>query len=280
MTASARSWGMRAVRVAGDWTRGNARMEDDDVALLLFDGQLELYDWTVAPQLPFDLAAIRHPVDVLGFVKRWGVLYGTEDEPEAIIEISEYMRAAVEMNWLLYRYGLIRPSTTDPAARRRLAEYWAGLYSGVLINDVRRWVQEPRAREVTHDLVQQLARTADFDEMAIDVREALEEDLWDHVEETAFSISSLDFYEPLRGEAEPPGDFILTARPSNLLGRAYVEVALDMTAGVSVAACPDDGKIFAVRDPRQVYCSDQCAGRARYRRWAQKQRQALKPNRP
>lgn len=129
-------------------------------------------------------------------------------------------------------------------------------------------MQDPSRRKNLPLDLERLARTANYEEMAIDIREELEEDLWDQIETTQLSIGSLDFFRPVKKEPAPPGDFVLTLRPPNLLARAYVEVALDMTGGVPVSACPVDGRPFPVRDPRQIYCSEQCAGRARYRRFA------------
>jgi hypothetical protein len=264
---------MRAVRVEGEWTRGNARWDEDgEIVELVDDDRLELYDWRIAPQLPYDLAAIRHPVDVLAFVKRWGPLHGTEEEPDALIDVDDVMSAGLDMNWLLYLYGLIRPSVSDPDARDRMAEHWGALYAGEWGGSLRRWLHEPSTRNVPRDVQEHILRSFDFEQLAIDVRQEIEEEFWDQVEQTTFSVRSLDYLEPLPDEAEPPGDFMLTARPNDLLARAHVEVALQMTAGVTVGTCPEDGRIFAVRDPRQIYCSDQCAGRARYRRWAERNR--------
>ena len=44
--------------------------------------------------------------------------------------VGDVMNAGVEMNWLLYRYALIRPNVADPETRQRLAEYWNGVYEG------------------------------------------------------------------------------------------------------------------------------------------------------
>jgi hypothetical protein len=261
------SWGTRAVRAEGEWIRGTARVIDDVVIELLDDGRAEVYDWTIAPTLPYDLAAIRHPAEVGGFVRKWGLLHGDEDDPvEGLPSIDGFMREAFRMNWLLYRCALVRPGSD----RRQLAEYWAGFYTGVLNA---KWLQDPRrGRNLPPGFLDRVARKADYKEMAIDVREGLEEDIWEYVERASLSIRSLDFFETAIGEPKPPGDFILTARPPNLLVRAYVEVAFEMTGGVSVSVCPTDGRVFPIRDPRQIYCSSQCAGRARYRRFAERRR--------
>jgi hypothetical protein len=263
---------MRALAVEGEWHRGPASV--GDLGELDFGDvdAVEAYDWSVAQQLPYDLAAIRHPADVLGFVRRWGFLHDPDDDEAETPSVEEFERESLRMNWALYRYSLINPVRAGMERRRDMAEYWAGVYSNA-VSSTRRWLNDPgRGRKVRPDLLTMLMDTGDFEEMAIDVREGLEEDLWDDLPRVEVSIRSLDFFELDAGEISPPGDFMLTALPRDLLARTYLELALEMTAGISVAACPEDGRIFPIRDPRQIYCSSQCAGRARYRRFANRKK--------
>jgi hypothetical protein len=189
------------------------------------------------------------------------------------------------MNYVLYLYGLVA-GPRSPATDRALAEYWAGDYSGVLpagvftgadLQELRAWLWNSHSRPVTAELVARVQTNADLEQIAIFVREELADELqmgtrvW-------MSLHSLDFIDWPTGEPEPPGQFLLTSRPDDLLARAYLELALEMTAGVAVSACPEDGRMFAVRDPRQVYCTTQCAGRARYRKWAQRKKASSDPH--
>jgi hypothetical protein len=250
--------------------RGPAEILDDGLVVFADHDRLEGYDWAIAAQLPYDLAAIRHAADILGFVRRWGFLHDAEDEEAALPTVEEFEYEAVRIGYVLYLYALLA-RRGDPATERALVEYWLGVYEGAL-SRTREWLWHPDNRPISADDVTRHLRTADLNEMAIDVREALEESLWNYLPAVEVSVRSLDFAEWATDEPEPPGEFLLTSLPRDLLSRAYLEVALEMTAGVPVAACPEDHRMFAVRDPRQIYCSSQCAGRARFRRFANRRR--------
>jgi hypothetical protein len=271
------SWGMQAFRVEGEWWRGPASLagdEDEQVIEWADIDRVEPYSWLIAGRLPYDLAAIRHETDVLGFVRKWGLLREDDDDDHDPFSIEDFLSESLEMNYLLYLYGLIRPPRAGPEAQRALVEYWVGVYSGLVHSDRARWLADPeRGRQLDPTDLAKVAKRADFDEMQIDVREVLEEDVREQLHEIPLSLSSLDFFEEaVPGEAPPPGEFVLTAWPRDLLARSYIELAREMTAGVRVAQCPEDGRIFPVRDPRQIYCSTQCAGRARFRRFAKRSR--------
>ena len=118
---------------------------------------------------------------------------------------------------------------------------------------------------------------ADLDAMVEDIRtEILEEELWDIEQRRAkLSLRRTDAVAEMLGaevKDMPPGNYVLTIICEDLLARAYVQIAMEVTRGIPVEICPVDGRVFAVRDPRQRYCSPQCAGRARYRRFAEKKR--------
>lgn len=274
------SWGLRALRVdQGDWQRGTVQLLDNPdgetwIEWVEDDPAAAIYDWSIAPTLPYDLAAIRHPVDVLGFVKRWGLLHADDDEDAAFPTVEEFMRESLTMNWLLYLYGLLRPGHNAADTRRSLAEYWVGVVTGEFSKGTRAWLNDPQRRRTAPELIDRYADRADIEEMKIDVREILEEEVRERLlEDVPLSISNLDFFDASSADdTPPPGEFVLTMWPRDLLARAYAELAMHMTAGVPVATCPEDGRVFAVQDPRQMYCSTQCAGRARYRRFTERKR--------
>jgi hypothetical protein len=270
---------MRALRVdQDDWARGTvSTFEGDDGETWLQwvdDAHIDIYDWSIAPSLPYDLAAIRHPVDVLGFVKRWGLLHDRDDDNAPWPTVEAFMRESLTMNWLLYLYGLLRPGHDEQATRRSLAEYWVGVATGEFGRGTRTWLNDPRRRKTAPDLIDMYEEDADVEQMKIDVREILEEEVRERLlNDVQLSISNLDFFDASSAEdTQPPGEFVLTLWPRNLIGRAYAELAMQMTAGIPVAMCPEDGRVFAVHDPRQIYCSTQCAGRARYRRFSKRKK--------
>jgi hypothetical protein len=277
------SWGMHAFRVEGEWWRGPARLSGDgDEQYIEWSDieRIEPYSWLVAGQLPYDLAAIRHEADVLGFVRKWGLLREDDDEERDPFGVEDFRAESLAMNYLLYLYGLTRPPRPGPEAQRALIEYWVGVYSGHVHSNRAEWLEDPeRGRQLDPKEITAVGKRADFGEMLIDVREVLEEDVREQLHEIPLSLSSLDFFEEaMPGETPPPGEFVLTAWPRDLLARAYIELAREMTAGARVAQCPEDGRIFPVRDPRQIYCSTQCAGRARYRRFAERSRSRETPS--
>lgn len=269
MPRAASAWTVRPFHVEGESWHGPAEIDDGFVE---FAGERATsYDWSVAPELPYDLAAIRHEVDILGFVKRWGFLRSWDNDEHYIPTVEEFMDHSLAMNLTLYLYGLVSGASSE-SSNRGVFEYWAGVYTGAIDEDLQSWLWNPARRAQIAEQVDQLARTADLETMAFDIRDELEEDVQEMLTDVEVSIHSLNWMEWPNNDP-PPGNFLLTAFPKDLLGRAYLEVALEMTAGTKVAACPDDGRMFAVRDPRQIYCSSQCAGRARYRRFSERRKQ-------
>jgi hypothetical protein len=272
------SWGFRAIQIVGEWERGTMRTyEADDFTWLdwIDERPFETYSWTIATRLPYDLAAIRHPVDVLRFVKSWGLLHSYDDEDENPIlpTVEEFMHESLHINWLLTLYGFLRPGHDHEATRRSLAEYMVGIFMGEFARSAREWLTDPQGRNVDLDLIERYARGADVEQMQIDVRDILQQELHESpLRNVELSLGNLDDFESSPTEGSPPGDFALSVLPRDLLARTYAELAMQMTEGIPVATCPVDGSVFAVRDPRQIYCTTQCAGRARYRRFAEKRK--------
>lgn len=272
MARAPEAWTVRPFAVEGENVHGTAEIDEEGYIEFTETGHITVYDWSVAPDLPYDLAAIRHDVDILGFVKRWGFLHSLEDEDRDPPTVEEFMYESLAMNFMLYRYGLVSGDISSAATKCGIVEYWLGVYSGAMGADLRSWLWHPDKRPIEQGLVDRLLKTGDIEEMALDIREEVQEDLWEQLPSVEVSIQSINRIEWPDDNA-PPGPFLLTAYTKELLGRAYLEVALEMTAGTKLGACPEDGRMFAVRDPRQVYCSSQCAGRARYRRFYERRRQ-------
>jgi hypothetical protein len=279
-------WELRPIFVErSDYSVRGPGVIDDGMVDIDFD-HVEFYDWSRAESLPYDLAAIRHEADILGFVRRWGLLGTTSDEPdESNPEPTEdWWDAARNINFLLYLHALVdKYERGTLTSARDVAEFWAGIYTGsVFGNDgsdttLWKWLTEPTEREQkTSEAIGSLLN-GDLDVMVEDIRtEILEEELWEiERQPVKLSVRRIDSLAEELGIDEhemPPGNYALTVRCDNLLARAYVQLALEVTRGVPAEICPEDGRVFAVRDPRQRYCSPQCAGRARSRRFAQKKR--------
>lgn len=184
------------------------------------------------------------------------------------------MRESLTMNWLLYLYGLLRPAGDPGATRRALAEYMVNAFTTGTVT--RQWLTDPRRRGTSAALIEHYARRANTESMRQDLREILDEEIRGRLQaDVPLSISNLDSFElEDPNESPPPGDFVLCMWPRDLLARAHAELAMIVTAGVPVATCPEDSRVFAVHDPRQSYCSKQCAGRARYHRFSSRKRSA------
>jgi hypothetical protein len=250
------------------------------------DARWELYEPSRQRGVLYDLTSLREPADALGFLKRWGLLWhsGASQGGDEVLEpelLSDWFHAARELERLLHLYALYRKGLIrDEAGVRALARYFASLYTGLL------YAADPVAWQPTTDEQRDTFRSAleawssedaDIDEMLEDVWDELtgelHERLWSkegtEVKLSVFSVRELD-----NVDQKPPGEFALIARVPNLVELAYYELALEMTEGTVLEICPEDQKIFPVRDPRQRYCTPQCAGRARYRRYAERKKAA------
>ena len=68
----------------------------------------------MASELPYDLAGIRHPADVLGFVRRWRFLHSAEEDEEAEATVEEFETEALHIGYVLYLYSLIAQPGSPP----------------------------------------------------------------------------------------------------------------------------------------------------------------------
>jgi hypothetical protein len=253
--------------------------------LVLDDERAEVYSWAKGTQnLLYDLAAIRTESDVLGFVRRYGPLYGgraNDDEwgPETF---GEWVTSAQDLSLVLYKYATLRHvADGDAIGRRELAEYFAStVYLGLPWSGL--WEVDESQRELRDEAREMLSDNArvDVSELVDELREELEQDLLSglghpylsHPQGVELGVGRVSELEFSGTTPYPGGEFILAAYPNDLVQLAYFQLALDMTQAVEMRICPVDNKIFPLRDPRQKYCSPQCGGRARYRRFAAKKK--------
>lgn len=272
-------WEIRPIVVeASDYAvRGPAVIKDGIVDFADYD-TLEIYNWTDAESLPYELAAIRDEADILGCVRRWGLLGTQAESPEISMPepLEDWWQAARSMNFMLYLYALVdKYERGTLGSRREVAEFWAGVFSAKVNWS---WLAKPDEREQMLDMrIEAIQERADLDVLVEDIRtEILEEELWDLENQRAkLSLRRTDTVAEMLGAEVrdmPPGNYVLTILCEDLLARAWIQLAMEVTRGVPAEICPVDGRVFAVRDPRQRYCSPQCAGRARYRRFAEKKK--------
>lgn len=274
---------MRAMALLPPWERGLAHLDGDD-DILLDPERVAWYEPSQERGLVFDLAAVRQPADALGFARKWGLLEVGNTELELADEdrresVEDWLGVARNLTWMLHRYSLIQRGVEgDADAPRDLARhfFYTAIGTQQLFDGSWRTVDANPTQQAQMAQVddESFLRGLDLEALISDVRDELAEDLRHELREwnVEFGVSPGDEEELVATGARPPTHFVITASTDTLIGAAYYELLLEITQGTRVGVCPEDRKIFAGRDPRQRYCSRQCAGRVRSRRFAQKRR--------
>lgn len=243
----------RAVRAEPPpWLRGPARYADGWIEL--DSGRAEEYHPMEEVDLLYDLAAIQRPDEAVAFARRYGLLRHGRDGCEHREQFGKWQDVATVLTGLLVATRTLREAIEgDPDAR---ADLWSRFEpitgkhfgarvtpgsDGELFDQVSKWV-------------------------AWGVNEGLE-----GVEVQLRAASDL---LPASGGSAPgpPGLFLFSPRPKDLVGYAYHQLALALANRVPMHECPACRRFFVVADRRQNYCSPTCAGRVRYRRWAERKR--------
>jgi hypothetical protein len=272
------------------WYRGPAHLEDGDIVLDV--ERAEPYEPSEQPPgLLYDLAAIREPADALGFARRWGLLWlGQEDrdgrswhddvllDDETCREsFADWAAVALRLSWALSRNALIRLGRDDgDESHQELARYWVRSYAGLGWSESGRDGDVQPGQEIQRiEAEKNWWRSWDRDAMLFDLRDELAEDIASYLAESG-AVLHFRATQELEDETDdvPPTDFVINAHVPHLEGLAYYELMLEVSSGSPMKVCPEDARIFPVRDARQRYCSPQCSGRARYRRFAQRKREA------
>lgn len=236
----------RAVRPAMPrWVRGWARYEDNDIIL----ERPEEYDIYSTKDIVYDLAGVRTPDDALEFVGKHGLLWHGPGADDLREPFEEWEREAQNLRGKLRLYMTLQDALRgDDEARQKLWRVWE--------SDLRPFYQTT----VSND-AELFAHVSDF------VGHSINDGLAGV--EQGF-IASVLF------EGGQPGVFELAASPCDLVGAAYHELALAIVSRAEMRTCQECGRLFPVTDQRQRYCSERCANRARYQRWARKQRERKK----
>jgi hypothetical protein len=231
----------------GIWLRGRALLDEDYI--VLDKAHSTEYQPMTTTELLFDLAAIRRPSDALPFVRRYGLLFHGPDADEFREPWSEWERTALLLSGFLHMHvSLHKAVRGDAAAAEELRSRWGETVKGF-------YKQEAPTEEM----------------FFLQVTDFLAHWTTQGLEGAQFGVGPAAFFQK---DGEPyggPGDFVLTVNPPNLLGYAYNQFAHFLNQGVPGARCPECGRVFVIKDRRQRFCSPQCAQRARYRRWKERQ---------
>jgi hypothetical protein len=186
-------------------------------------------------------------------------------------DLGDWMSEVVHLNWMLFLYATLEKARSgDHEGLVRMELYRHAMYTGNL-GSLARDLMRPRSSSLPLSPDDVLPADVERDEMLLlDIEDELAQRLSGRLDEkVTLRIGQVGERE-WRAET-PPGDFILEAEPVHLLARAHLQLALEMTEQqTSLSVCPEDGRIFPVRDPRQRYCSPRCAGRVRQRRFAER----------
>ncbi|HHX44471.1 MAG TPA: hypothetical protein GX714_10860 [Chloroflexi bacterium] len=222
------------------WLRGPASVVDGWIVL---DRQrAHEYHPYGASNLAFDLAAVSTPQDAIAFVTRYGLLRHGPQANEWREPYSEWQQESSQLRAVfMLKSALDRALEGAPEELQRLAPVIRPLWQGAPEND--------------KELTEQAAKT-----IAMIVSEGLR-----GVEHRLIAMFEW-------GAGNAPNEFATGIHPTDLVGYAYHHVAQLLNKKVVWLACPECGQYFVPTDGRQRYCSPTCAGRARYRRWAEKQK--------
>jgi hypothetical protein len=227
------------------WIRGPAVLDGEFV--VLEDRQRELYQPHVhSNELLFDLLGLREDHDILGFVRKYGLLVHGPDAKEHRESLKDWWVDAWLLMTTLKLYmdldALLEGDAPRFDAVRRnelLRAHTGGDEPPVLLDDLERLATGAVAHGITAGLGAVRMRV---------------------VGDTENEVGG------------SPGFYRYFFEPEHLLGHAYAEIAHLVVQRAPLAECPEDGRLFAVEHGRQKFCSPQCAGRARSRRFAEKKR--------
>lgn len=241
----------RASAAGFRWLKGRARFEGGEIVL---DSRTITEYQPFADKVtdyPYELAAIAEPGEAVTFARRFGLLRFGPGAEQLREPWAEWERAALQVRAIL-RLGVdlgdaVRGDSEAIASLRAQAERWGHLFEARAANDEELLSQ-------TSVVVAQL------------VNEGLDD--------VGFGVQAevgLKLADDTEGR---PGRFTMSPRSPNLLGLIYYALALALVSRIPGRECEGCGRIFPVRDPRQRYHDPQCAQRTRYRRWAEKGRDA------
>lgn len=234
------------------WRRGPARLDGDWIVLDV--ARAEEYEPHETPDILLDFLRIEQPSDALDFVRGYGLLVHGPEDKEHREQFSEWLELREHIMAIMTMIKLLaRALTGEQEAITALWSEWEpqfrATYDGRAVSD-----EDLLGRATVMiaanvslgmgDATQRLAA-------AIDYKKEIDSD------------------EPMG----PPGVFAWITIPSTVRGYIYYRLGSLLVSKAPLAECLECGHDFVVEDKRQQYCTPTCAGRARYRRWAQKRKE-------
>ncbi|MCY3842725.1 MAG: CGNR zinc finger domain-containing protein [Acidobacteria bacterium] len=277
-----RDWLVRPMPIR--WRRGPAWVDGDNIVMDL--RRSTDYQPLAEPHVGVELSRVRTPEDATAFVQRFGMLRATREDRRVV-----QMRAP-EDGWAPLREGFVdfEAAALDlhGILEDALLVQAAAGGGAEAICELRERFVIPEDREVTvrgaGDLVVARAgdvlsaedRLVDADDRSVVLRASHDtagrlNDGWALDEATPYV-----FDRAFAGEhGVTPGTWRLGLAPRNLVGVAYLSVALALADRQPIAICEDRTcrRAFFVTDGRQRFCTSTCANRTRYRRFRAKQKE-------
>lgn len=230
----------------GAWLRGEPLVESDGW-ISLRAGTEEWYSPLLEQSLAFDLASISTIDDVEPFVRRYGLLWHAVAGPEGRERWSRWELEATRL------YG----------AGQTTSEIRAVLAGSLSMDAFRERWQDSIAAIVEHEC-------STDQELLAHATEAMGWMLNQRLRDVRHSVIA----EQAVAETGRPGRFLATPLATTLLGFAYYQLSQLILGQVPMATCEGCSRLFAKSDPRQRFHDAACASRARYQRWATRNRPA------
>jgi hypothetical protein len=228
-----------------EWARGPARIEGREV--ILDESRAEpygLYESEQAERMAFDLAAIAlhkpgpDPREIKAFIRRYGLLWHGADKlgsGECRESLDAWRLEAEKLSTVLYFSTSLGDASREGSAApvRRLFER-----AGV----------RPLFERFASNPTDEAYIMAATEIAAGQLNQGLQGGMW---------------------ELAPagPGELRLAFYAPNLVSAAYANVGALVARKAEFKECPGCGRIFPPKSGKQAYHDEQCATRARQRRW-------------
>ncbi len=241
-TPAGPSMGRLILPEAGPWLRGKARYEAGWIVLEAPDEYSMIEEVGGAT---FALAGIHEPADAVAFAERYGLLWHGPGADELRESFARWQEEAARLLFLMECYQQVyRAQRGDQDAIRILWELWE------------QGIRPAFAEVATTD--------ADLlDQASVVIADSITAGLTGV--EQGF-VSTVIF------EDGRPDQFAFSPRLPHLLAAVYLELAMLLNHRQPLHSCVSCGRLFLGTDPRRRYCSESCANRVRYRRWAERRR--------
>ena len=231
-----------------DWLRGPATLDGQSIAMTphLAKSYRLVGDWA----LLFSLAAVRRPDDALAFVHHYGLLHKGPGSAFLREEFSEWLEAAYTLSNLLDLYTLIQDASDgDAAALETLWETWA-----------------VRLRPLLNPMP-----TSDA-ELLSGASRSLATLVSEGLRNVQVQVNSEVDWAVSRNATGSPRSFTLAPEAPDLLGVAYLTLAMLVSLRLPLRVCEGCRRRFAPTHASQRYHDRTCAIQARNRRLPNRRR--------